>query len=118
MSATLDLELLMNTLVETLGSGLYFIVIASENGVVINSYINEEEFNKSLISLNISQMYELTEEITSSIGIHDPDFNLIHSDNFYILSIKILENIIIVLIEDQIAIKKVFDIVNQCVKAK
>ncbi|MHA1490297.1 MAG: hypothetical protein ACTSRI_11660 [Promethearchaeota archaeon] len=56
----------------------------------------------------------MTEDITSEMGIHDPDFNVIHSDNFYILSIKLLKKIIILLMEDQIEISKVFHIINDC----
>ncbi len=109
-----DLDLILDRLIDNLGSGVYFILITSENGSVIKSYINEEEFNKASISLNISQIYEMTEEITSEMGIHDPDFNVIHSDNFYILSIKIMKKIIILLMEDQIEISKVFHIINEC----
>ena len=49
----------------------------------------------------MSQLYELAEEITSEIGVHSPDFNVIHSDNFYILSIKILGNIFLYRISDR-----------------
>jgi len=113
MTVTLDLDLILNNLVNDLKSKVYFIIITSENGVVKKSYINEDEFNKASISLNISQLYELAEEITGEIGLHKPDFNIIHSDNFYILSMKILENIIIILTEDQIEISHVFEILNK-----
>ena len=63
----------------------------------------------------MSQIYELAEEITSEIGIHTPDFNVIHSDNFYILSIKILGKIIIILTEDQVEFSSVFNVINRCV---
>ena len=116
MSVSLDLDLIMNKLVMELGAKLYFILIISENGVVIKSYINEEEFNKAAIGVNISQLYELAEEITNEIGIHTPDFNIIHSDNFYVLSIKILENVIILLTEDQIDLNQVFNIINNSLK--
>ncbi len=115
MSVSLDLDRVLNDLVNELGSRLFFVLITSENGAVMKSYINEEEFNKSAISLNIAQLYETAEEITESIGIHSPDFNIIHSDNFYIISIKILEKIIILLTEDQVEIKTVSQIINQCV---
>ena len=46
MTVLLDLDLIMNNLVNELGSSVYFILISSENGAVIKSYINEEEFNK------------------------------------------------------------------------
>ncbi|MFW9898870.1 MAG: hypothetical protein ACFFDO_06385 [Candidatus Thorarchaeota archaeon] len=114
MSVTLDLNLIMNKLVKELGSKIYFVIITSLHGVVMKSYINEEEFNKESISLNISQLYESAVEVTGEIGIHEPDFNIIHSDNFYVLSIKILERIIILLTEDQIDVKQVFEIINQC----
>ncbi|TFG25177.1 MAG: hypothetical protein EU529_01970 [Promethearchaeota archaeon] len=116
MSVSLDLDLIMNKLVMELGSKLYFTLIISENGVVIKSYINEDEFNKAAIAVDISQLYELTEEITQLIGLHAPDFNLIHSDNFYVLSIKILEKVIILLTEDQIDLNQVFDIINKSMK--
>ena len=115
MSVSLDLDLIMNDLVNGLGSKVYFILIISENGVVIKSYINEEEFNKASISLNISQLYELAEETAESIGLHNPDFNIIHSDNYYILSIKILERLIILLTVDQIRVKEVFRIINNSI---
>ncbi|MHA1194918.1 MAG: hypothetical protein ACTSRH_02035 [Promethearchaeota archaeon] len=115
MTVLLDLELILKNLVDKLGSSVYFILISSENGVVIKSYINEEEFNKTAISLNISQLYELAEEITDSIGLHSPDFNIIHSDNYYILSIKILEKLIILLTLDTIDIAEVFQIINQSI---
>ncbi|MFX1569764.1 MAG: hypothetical protein ACFFCV_15510 [Promethearchaeota archaeon] len=115
MTATLQLDLVLDTLIKELGeSGLYFILITSENGAVIKSHINQE-FNKSSIGLNMSQLYELAEEITTEIGVHSPDFNVIHSDNFYILSIKILENIIILLTEDQVDFSTVFEIINRCI---
>ena len=115
MTAILNADLVLDTLIKELGqSGLYFIIITSENGAVIKSYINQE-FNKSSIGLNMSQLYELAEEIASEIGVHTPDFNVIHSDNFYILSIKILEKIIILLTEDQVDFKSVFEIINKCV---
>jgi len=77
--------------------------------------------NKASISLNISQLYELAEDITEEIGIHDPDFNIIHSANYYIVSIKLLEHIIMLLTEDQVEIRdqveisQVFEIINKTV---
>jgi len=115
MTVLLDLDLIMNNLIESLGTSVYFILITSKNGAVIKSYINEEEFNKASISLNISQLYELAEETTESIGLHSPDFNIIHSDNYYILSIKILDNIIIMLTVDQIKVKEIFKTINKSV---
>jgi len=115
MTAILNSDLVIETLIKEFGqSGLYFILITSENGAVIKSYINQE-FNKTSIGLNMSQLYELAEEITSEIGVHNPDFNVIHSDNFYILSIKILEKIIIILTEDQVDFSSVFEIINKCI---
>jgi predicted regulator of Ras-like GTPase activity (Roadblock/LC7/MglB family) len=89
-------------------------LITSENGAVIKSYINQE-FNKTSIGLNMSQLYELAEEITSEIGVHNPDFTVIHSDNFYVLSIKILNRLVIILMEDQIDFSSIFDIINKCI---
>ena len=117
MSKSLDLDLIMNNLVKALGSKIFFILITSLHGVVMKSYINDDEFNKESISLNISQLYESAVEVTEEIGIKDPDFNMIHSDNFYVLSIKILDKIIILLTEDQIDINQVFDIINQSTKS-
>ncbi len=114
MTATLQLDLVLDSLIKTFGAKVYFIIITSENGAVIKSYINEE-FNKSSIGLNMSQLYELAEEITSDIGVHSPDFNVIHSDNFYILSIKILDKIVTVLTEDQIDFSSIFEIINKCI---
>ena len=116
MTVLLDLDLIMKNLIESLGTSVYFVLITSENGAVIKSYINEEEFNKASISLNISQLYELAEETAESIGLHSPDFNIIHSENYYILSMKILDNIIILLTVDQIEVKNVFEIINKSVK--
>ncbi|NHJ23400.1 MAG: hypothetical protein EAX89_02415 [Candidatus Lokiarchaeota archaeon] len=116
MTVLLDLDLILNNLINELGPSVYFILVTSENGVVIRSYINEDEFNKASISLNVSQLYELAEETTESIGLHSPDFNIIHSDNYYILSIKILEKLIILLTEDQVKVKDVFNIINQSVQ--
>jgi len=115
MTVTLDLDSILENLMDKLGEKIYFIIISSENGVVIKSYINEDEFNKSAISLNISQVYESSEEITHSIGIHKPDFTLIHSDNFYILSMKLLDYIFILLMEDQVDLGLVFQIINSCI---
>jgi predicted regulator of Ras-like GTPase activity (Roadblock/LC7/MglB family) len=115
MTLLLDYDLILNSLVSELGPTVYFILISSENGVIKKSYINEEEFNKASISLNISQLYELAEETAESIGLHSPDFNIIHSDNYYILSIKILEKLIILLTEDQVDVKKIFKIINSSV---
>ena len=114
MTATLQLDLVLDNLIKELGGSVYFIIITSENGAVIKSYINQE-FNKTSIGLNMSQLYELAEEITSEVGIHTPDFNVIHSDNFYILSIKILEKIIILLTEDQVPFERIFEIINNCI---
>ena len=115
MTVLLDLDIIMNNLIESLGVSVYFILISSENGAVIKSYINEEEFNKASISLNISQLYELAEETAESIGLHSPDFNIIHSENYFILSMKILENIIILLTVDQIEVNDVFEIINKSI---
>jgi len=115
MTVLLDLDLVVNNLIEEFGSLVYFILVSSENGAVIKSYINEEEFNKASISLNISQLYELAEETAESIGLHHPDFNIIHSENYYILSIKLLEKLIILLTTDQIKVKEVFRIINKSV---
>lgn len=115
MSVSLNLDSILENLMDNLGEKIYFIIISSENGVVIRSYINEDEFNKSAISLNIAQAYESAEEITEAIGIHEPDFTLIHSDNFYILSMKILEKIVILLLEDQIDLGLVFQIINNSI---
>ena len=114
MTAILNVDLLMDTLIKELGTGVYFIIITSENGAVLNHHISQE-FNKSALGLNISQMYELAEEITAEVGVHSPDFNLIHCSNFYILSIKILGKIIILLLEDQIDYNSIFNIVNNCI---
>ena len=115
MNATLDSTLVLDTLIKEFGElGLYFILICTENGAVIKSYINQE-FNKTSIGLNMSQLYELAEEISSEIGVHNPDFNVIHSDNFYILSVKILGKIIITLVEDQLDFSRIFDIINSCI---
>ena len=97
MSASLEVDLVLDSLIKEFGeSGLYFVLITSENGAVIKSYINQE-FNKSSIALNISQLYELAEEVASEIGVHSPDFNLIHASNYYIFSIKFMGKIIITL---------------------
>ncbi len=115
MTVILDLETTIQRLIEELGSSVYFILVSSENGAVMKSYINEEEFNKASISLNVSQLYELAEEITESIGLHDPDFNIIHSDNYYILTMKILEKLIILLTVDQVEVQEVFEIINKSI---
>lgn len=113
--ATLDVDLVLESLIKEFEeSGLYFILVTSNNGAIIKSYINQE-FNKTSIGLNMSQLYELAEEISSEIGVHNPDFNVIHSDNFYILSIKILGKIIITLVEDQLDFSRIFDIINSCI---
>lgn len=114
MTATLETDLVLDNLIKEFGESVYFILITSENGAVIKSHISDE-FNKSSIGLNMSQLYELAEEITSEIGVHSPDFNVIHSDNFYILSIKILGNIIIILVEDQLDFSRIFEIINNCI---
>jgi predicted regulator of Ras-like GTPase activity (Roadblock/LC7/MglB family) len=116
MTVLIDLDVILKNLIDKLGSSVYFILITSENGAVIKSYINEEEFNKASISLNISQLYELAEDTAESIGLHSPDFNIIHSDNYYILSIKILEKLIILLTADQIRVKEVFRIINSSIE--
>jgi predicted regulator of Ras-like GTPase activity (Roadblock/LC7/MglB family) len=115
MTILIDLDLILRNLISELGSSVYFILISSENGAVIKSYINEKEFNKASISLNISQLYELAEDTAESIGLHSPDFNIIHSDNYYILSIKIVEKLIILLTADQIRVKDVFKIINNSI---
>lgn len=116
MTVSIDLDSILKNLIEDLGSSVYFIIISSENGVVRKSYINDEEFNKASISLNISQLYELAEDITKEIGIHNPDFNITHSANYYIISIKLLEHIIMLLTEDQVEISQIFNIINKTVK--
>ena len=116
MTATLEVDLVLNSLINEFGeSGLYFVLITSENGAIIKSYINQE-FNKSSIGLNMSQLYELAEEITSEIGVHSPDFNLIHASNYYIFSIKFMGKIIITLLDDQLDFSQIFDVINKCVK--
>ena len=107
------MDMILNNLVNEFGPSVYFVLISSLHGVIIKSYINEEEFNKASISLNISQLYELAEETAEDIGLHSPDFNITHSDNYYILSIKIVEHLIILLTTDQVEVKEVFGIINQ-----
>ena len=118
MTLTIDLDTILNNLVNDLGPSVYFILISSLNGVIMKSYINEEEFNKASISLNISQLYELAEETAEGIGLHSPDFNITHSDNYYILSIKILEHLVILLTEDQVEVKEVFRIIKSISKSR
>jgi len=113
MTLTIDMDMILNNLVNEFGPSVYFVLISSLHGVIIKSYINEEEFNKASISLNISQLYELAEETAEDIGLHSPDFNITHSDNYYILSIKIVEHLIILLTTDQVEVKEVFGIINQ-----
>ena len=115
MTVILDLDAIIQKLIEELGSSVYFVLVCSENGVVMKSYINEDEFNKAAISLNVSQLYELAEEITESVGLHRPDFSIIHSDNYYILTMKVLEKLIILLTVDQVNVKEVFEIVNKSI---
>lgn len=114
MSAILNLDAVLDTLIKELGSGVYFILITSENGAVIKSHISQE-FNKTSIGLNMSQLYELAEDITSDTGIHSPDFTVIHSDNFYVISVKVLDKIIILLTEDQVSFTKIFEIINNSI---
>ena len=115
MTAILEADLVLDSLLKQFGkSGLYFVLITSENGAVIKSYINQE-FNKTSIGLNMSQLYELAEEITAEIGVNSPDFNIIHASNYYILSVKILAKIIVVLIDDQIDFSSIFNIINSCI---
>ncbi|MHA1292491.1 MAG: hypothetical protein ACTSQJ_07470 [Promethearchaeota archaeon] len=118
MTVSLDLDLILNNLVSELGTSVFFVLITSENGVVIKSYINEEEFNKASISLNISQLYELSEDLASEIGLQSPDFNIIHTSNYYIISIKLLEKIFILLTLDQVDIKNIFQIINKSVSTQ
>jgi predicted regulator of Ras-like GTPase activity (Roadblock/LC7/MglB family) len=115
MTVTIDMDAILNNLISDLGPSVYFVLISSENGVIKKSYINEDEFNKASISLNISQLYELAEETTEDIGLHSPDFNIIHSDNYFILSIKILEHLVILLTVDQVDVKGVFNTINNTV---
>jgi predicted regulator of Ras-like GTPase activity (Roadblock/LC7/MglB family) len=116
MTASLEVDLVLDSLIKKFGeSGLYFVIITSENGAVIKSYINEE-FNKTSIGLNMSQVYELAEEITSEIGVHNPDFNLIHASNYYLFSIKFMGKIIITLLDDQLDFSQIFDVINKCVR--
>ena len=115
MTVLFDSEKILNNLIDEFQSSIYFVLITSLNGSVKKSYINEEEFNKASISLNISQLYELAEETTESIGLHEPDFNIIHSDNYYILTIKFLERLIILLTVDQIKVEDVFSIISKSV---
>jgi len=115
MTLTVDLESILTNLVNELGPSVYFILISSLNGVIMKSYINENEFNKASISLNISQLYELAEETAEDIGLHSPDFNIIHSDNYYLLTIKVLEHLVLLLTTDQVEVKDVFRIINQSV---
>ena len=115
MTVSIDLDSVLNNLVAKLGTNVFFILITSENGVVIKSYINEDEFNKASISLNVSQLYELAEEIVGEIGLHSPDFNIIHSDNYYIVSIKVIGKIVILLTLDQVEISYIFRIINETV---
>jgi hypothetical protein len=56
MTLTIDMDAILNNLIDDLGPAVYFILISSEHGVIKKSYINEEEFNKASISLNISQL--------------------------------------------------------------
>lgn len=114
MSAILNLDTVLDTLIKELGSGVYFILITSENGATIKSHISQE-FNKTSIGLNMSQLYELAEDIASDVGIHSPDFTVIHSDNFYVISVKVLDKIIILLTEDQVSFTKIFEIINNCI---
>ncbi|MFX0104666.1 MAG: hypothetical protein ACFE75_04150 [Candidatus Hodarchaeota archaeon] len=114
MTVILNLDQVLDNLIKEFETGVYFIIITSENGAVIKSFINPE-FNKTSIGLNMSQLYELAEEITSEIGVHAPDFNLIHCSNYYLLSIKILGNIIIVLLDDQVNYTSLFGIINKCI---
>ena len=118
MTVLFNSESILNNLVNEFGAAIYFVLIASLNGAVIKSYINEEEFNKASISLNISQLYELAEETTESIGLHDPDFNIIHSDNYYILTIKLLDRLIILLTMDQIKVEDIFSTINKSVNVE
>jgi len=115
MTLTINLDTILNNLVSELGPSVYFILISSLNGVTLKSYINEDEFNKASISLNISQLYELAEETAEGIGLHSPDFNITHSDNYYIVSIKILEHLVILLTVDQVEVIDIFRIINQSV---
>jgi len=116
MTASLEVDLVVDSLIKEFGdSGLYFVLITSENGAVIKSYISQE-FNKTSIGLNMSQLYELAEEITSEIGVHSPDFNLIHASNYYLFSIKFMGKIIITLLDDQLDFSQIFDVINKCVK--
>ena len=118
MTVLFNSETIINNLINKFQSAIYFILVASLNGSVVKSYINEEEFNKAAISLNISQLYELAEEITESIGLHNPDFNIIHSDNYYILSIKLLDRLIILLTVDQIEVEEVFSAINKTINVE
>lgn len=116
MTVSVDLDKMLENIVTGLGQSVFFVLITSENGAVIKHYINEDEFNKSSIGLNVAQMYELAEEVSQNVGLPNPDFNIVHSANYYVISIKILEQIIILLTEDQVDISTVFTIINETIK--
>ena len=111
---SLDLNLILQTIIKKF-EGIYFALICTENGVIKKAYINEEEFNASKIGLNISMLYESAEELTTDIGLQKPDFSLIHSQNFYIISIKVMDLLIIILCDDQIQVTDVFTTINECI---
>ncbi len=108
----IDFEVIMDDLLEKFEKFIYFLLISNINGAVLHSRINEEEFNKASLCLEFSQLYDVSKDITEDIGIQSPDFNLVHSDNYYILTIRILNYLLTILSLDTIDINNVFQVIN------
>ena len=112
MTPPIDFEAIMDDLLEKCNPLIYFIIVSSINGVVLNSRINEDEFNKASISLDVSQLYDISKDVVDKIGLQQPEFTIIHSDNYYLLSIRILNYLLTILSLDVIDVNTVFQIIN------
>jgi predicted regulator of Ras-like GTPase activity (Roadblock/LC7/MglB family) len=87
-------------------------LVCSSTGRVKEQYVNEQEFSASTLGLNISMLYNTALEVAQHIGLQAPDYHLIHCQGYYLLTVKINDDLLFIVLQDNVDLNMIFQTVN------
>jgi len=92
-------------------------LISSSTGRVKEQFVNEQEFSAVKIGLNVSMLYNTALEMAQHIGLQAPDYHLIHSQGYYLLTIKINDDLLFAVLQDNVDLNMIFQSVNSFIQS-
>lgn len=106
----MELRDLLNALINI--DGILVVLICTKSGRVKEDYINEDEFNKSKIGVNVSLLYKSAMEMCELTGVQEPVYNLISSPGYNILLVNIGRYLLFILCQDTTEIEVIYQVTN------